>query len=326
MQAFNTPILLITFNRPNHTRRVFEEIKKQKPRQLFVFQDGAREGNEADMEKCAAVRAIFAELLDWDCELKTYYSDKNLGCGLGPATGISWFFENVEQGIIIEDDCLPHTDFFLYCAYLLEKYKDNKEIMFVGATTYHDHYPCEESYCFSKYLIVGAWASWRRAWQGYDFDLKNLDLKDFRQKLKKQFYSSAETNWWIKKVKEIQADTSKKSYWDYQFQVHLLNNAGLAVMPHKNMISNIGFDAEGTHTTSNDGRGERLAFGCLPLQHPSAIANNKQYDYLYLAKARQLPVHKRIIQYVYDLMNENNGFLKKILLSYKQKKSLWKTR
>ena len=168
---FQIPILLITFNRPNHTLRVFNEIKKQKPKYIFVFQDGAREENSADIEKCAAVRAVFEETFDWECELKTFYSDKNLGCGFGPVTGISWFFEQVEQGIIMEDDCMPHPDFFTFCEEMLTKYKHNNEIMAVGATTYHDNYPCQDSYLFSKYFTGGAWATWRRAWKGFSFDL-----------------------------------------------------------------------------------------------------------------------------------------------------------
>jgi hypothetical protein len=109
---FQVPILLITFNRPTHTRKVLEVIRAQQPKQLFVFQDGARNNNEKDTIKCAEVRKVVKELVDWDCELKTYYSEVNLGCGPGPASAITWFFENVEQGIILEDDCIPHTDFF----------------------------------------------------------------------------------------------------------------------------------------------------------------------------------------------------------------------
>ena len=150
--SFHTPILLITFNRPTHTRRVWEELKKQKPKYVYVFQDGPR--NEEDIEKINLVQALFSEELDWDCELRTYYSEINLGCGKGPVTGISWFFEQVEQGIIMEDDCLPHPEFFGYCDELLIKYKNEHRVMVVGATTYHDDYPCDNSYLFSRYFTA----------------------------------------------------------------------------------------------------------------------------------------------------------------------------
>jgi len=323
---FNIPILLITFNRPDHTRRVWEEIKKQQPKYLFVFQDGAREGNSVDIDKCAAVRAIFKEPFDWGCEVKTFYSDRNLGCGLGPVTGISWFFEQVEQGIIMEDDCLPHSDFFTFCEEMLTKYQHNNEVMVVGATTYHDNYPCADSYLFSKYFTGGAWATWRRAWKEFSFDLETANEKQFKRIIQKQFYSSAETNWWVRKVREIKNDTSKKSYWDYQMQIHLLLHNGLAIRPQKNMISNIGFDPEGTHTHQNDSRGDREVFSCYPLTHPAQITVNKRNDYLHMAKEHKKRLDKRIISSIYNYMNENEGTLNRILKIYKRKKREWKTR
>ena len=140
---FNTPILLITFNRPDHTRRVLTEILKQEPLSLYVSQDGAREGNENDRVKCQDVRNVVNELTDAyavgqkDFMLHTLYQEKNLGCGSGPQAGITWFFENVEQGIIMEDDCLPHPDFFPYCEELLNRYKGT-EVKFINSTLYDE--------------------------------------------------------------------------------------------------------------------------------------------------------------------------------------------
>ena len=130
---FQTPVLLITFNRPEHTKQVFHALKKQKPAELFVFQDGARIKNESDVKNCREVRTIFEETIDWDCELKTFYSEVNLGCGPGPAAGISWFFDQVEAGIIIEDDAIPSDDFFGYAEELLEKYKHNDDIRAIAS-------------------------------------------------------------------------------------------------------------------------------------------------------------------------------------------------
>lgn len=324
--SFNTPILLITFNRPNHTRRVWEEIKKQHPQKVYVFQDGAREGNDSDVEKCQTVRDIFSEERDWDCEIKTFYSDVNLGCGKGPITGISWFFENVEQGIIMEDDCLPHSDFFQFCEDMLVLYQQNKEVMAVGTTTYHDNYPCVNSYLFTKYFTGGAWATWRRAWDGFSFDLESVDLNSFKRLISQQFYSSAETNWWVKKLWQIKNDTSKKSYWDYQMQIHLLLNNGVAIRPQKNIISNIGFDLEGTHTHQNDSRGDREVYACYPLTHPTKIEVNKRNDYLYMAKEYQKRLDKRVIVSIYDFMNQNDGVFKQTLNFYKSIKRKWKNR
>ncbi|MGC3978994.1 MAG: hypothetical protein QM751_12700 [Paludibacteraceae bacterium] len=321
--TFEIPILIITFNRPTHTRRVWEEVKKQRPKYVYVFQDGARDGNDADMEKCEAVRAIFSEERDWDCELKTNYSNINLGCGRGPVSGISWFFEQVEQGIIMEDDCLPHPDFFGYCEELLNKYKNEPRVMVVGTTTYHNDYPCDDSYLFSRYFTGGAWAGWRRAWNGFSVDLETVDVNVLKKTIRKAFYSTAETNWWVRKVKEIKADTAKKGYWDYQMQIHMLLNNGLATRPQRNMICNIGFDPEGTHTLVNDSRGERTVFPCFPLQHPATIKVNGKNDYLFMAKELQQRLDKRIISALYRYMNENEGGLHRLLQYYKKQKRAW---
>lgn len=275
MSEFKTPILLITFNRPEHTRRVLTEILKQEPLSLYVCQDGAREGNENDRIKCQEVRDVIKELTSAyavahpNFSLFTLYSSLNLGCGPGPQAGITWFFKNVEQGIIMEDDCLPHPDFFGYCEELLNKYKDDERVQFINSTLYHDRWKCEGSYGFSHYMVTGAWAAWRSTWQGFDLDLLNLNAWSFRKQVLRLTKNRAEANWWYFKVKEIQKDKSKKSYWDYQMQIHLFRNSALTIHPKVNLISNIGFDAEGTHTTFNDGRGDKSVFPILPLTHPT---------------------------------------------------------
>lgn len=274
---FKTPILLITFNRPEHTRRVLTEILNQEPQSLYVCQDGAREGNENDRIKCQEVKDVINELTSAyavahpNFSLFTLYSSLNLGCGPGPAAGITWFFENVEQGIIMEDDCLPHSDFFGYCEELLNRFKDNPQVQFINSTLYHNRWKCEGSYGFSHYMVTGAWAAWRSTWQGFDLDLLDLNAWKFRRQVLRLTKNRAEANWWYFIVKAIQADKSKKSYWDYQMQIHLFKNNALTIHPKVNLISNIGFDAEGTHTTFNNGDGERPVFPILPLTHPTSI-------------------------------------------------------
>ena len=281
---FNTPILLITFNRPEHTRRTLTEILKQEPQSLYVSQDGAREGNENDRIKCQEVKDVVNELTSAyaighpNFTLSTLHLPRNYGCGPGPQAGITWFFENVEQGIIMEDDCLPHPDFFRYCEELLNKYKNDERVQFINSTLYHDRWKCEGSYGFSHYMVTGAWAAWRSTWQGFDLDLLNLNAWSFRKQVLRLTKNRAEANWWYFKMKEIQCDKSKKSYWDYQMQIHLFRNNALTIHPKVNLISNIGFDAEGTHTKSNDGRGDKLIFPILPLTHPATMCVNYAMD------------------------------------------------
>lgn len=285
-----TPILLITFNRPDHTRRTLTEILKAEPQSLYVCQDGARNGNENDRIKVQEVRDVIEELTSVYAEnhpnftLSTLFSPLNLGCGPGPVAGITWFFENVEMGIIMEDDCLPHPDFFGYCEQLLERYKANEKVQFINSTLYHDRWRCEGSYGFSHYMVTGAWAAWRRSWTGFDLDLLNLNTWQFRRHVLRLTKNRAEANWWYFKVKEIQKDKSKKSYWDYQMQIHLFRNSALTIHPKVNLISNIGFDAEGTHTTFNDGDGNKPIFPILPLQHPANMYVDAAMDAKCFAK------------------------------------------
>ena len=135
VNPFKTPILFNVFNRPDCTKRVFDVIKLVKPKYLYVHCDGARERNNGDIEKVNEVRKIILDGVDWDCELKILFRDENLGCGLGPSSAITWFFENVDEGIILEDDCLPHPDFFNYCTELLNKTGTISRFILLGALT-----------------------------------------------------------------------------------------------------------------------------------------------------------------------------------------------
>ena len=145
-----TPILIITFNRPNHTRKVLEAIMQQNPRVLYVFQDGPRAHRTADTGKCQEVRDVIEDLTDGKpVELHTFFSEKNLGCGPGPMTALNWFFSENEYGIILEDDAVPHPDFFLYCEELLLKYKDDEEVRAIGSVHLDSVTYGDGSYYFS---------------------------------------------------------------------------------------------------------------------------------------------------------------------------------
>lgn len=314
----NTPILLITFNRPEHTRKVLEVIRTQKPKQLFVFQDGARENNENDSKKCAEVRNVISTLIDWDCELKTYYSEINLGCGAGPMTGIDWFFNNVEKGIVMEDDCLAHPDFFEYCEELLKKYDNDDKVEFINSTLYDNRWSCEESYGFSRYMVTGAWASWASVWKGFDLDLLSLNARNFRKHCQILLKNKIEADWWYFKVLEIQQDRSKKSYWDYQMQIHLFLHDAVTIHPQRNLISNIGFDAEGTHTLTNDGRGDKDVYPILPLNHPKEIIVDDKKDAYCFAKDKSKGFIKDKISFIYRSMLYSQGLLHKVLGCYKK--------
>lgn len=326
-----TPILLITFNRPDHTRRVLEQILEAKPQELYVFQDGVREGNANDAAKCAEVRQVIdtlwnnylsqavAENEKQQPHLHRYYSDINLGCGPGPMTGITWFFDNVEQGIVMEDDCLAHPDFFPYCEELLNRYKGT-EVKFINSTLYDDRWKCEDSYGFSRYMVTGAWASWREVWRGFDLDLRTMDAKAFRKQVLKLTDNKAEADWWYYAVLEIQKDFAKKSYWDFQMQIHLFRMGAVTIHPVRNLISNIGFDVEGTHTLGNDGRGDKEVFPIMPLIHPAEIIVDKQRDAYCFAKAHSRGWLRDMVNKIYNDMLWSDGWEHQLLVLYKKMK------
>lgn len=319
---FNTPILLITFNRPEHTRRVLNVIMKLHPAVVYIFQDGPREGNENDVGNCAAVRQVITELAQVNgINLQTYYSEQNLGCGAGPMTGINWFFSQVNEGIVMEDDCLPHPDFFGYCAELLSRYRNENAVRFINATLYDERWQCEASYDFSHYMVTGAWAGWRRTWEGFDFDLHALNARKFRREVMRLTGNRGEANWWYSLVREVQQDRSKKSYWDYQMQIHLFRNRALTIHPRCNLVSNIGFDSAGTHTLGNeDGRGERPVFSILPLVHPANQIVDKTRDARCWAKAQSQGWWKDSVYFVYQYLLWSHGIGHSLLMVYKKHK------
>lgn len=325
---YSLPILFITFNRPNHVRQVLTEILKQEPLDLYICQDGAREGNDVDRISCQEVRNVVNELISayaighGDFTFHTLYQDNNLGCGAGPAAGITWFFENVEMGIIMEDDCMPHPDFFAYCEDLLTRYRDDKHVQFINATLYHDRWQCAASYGFSRYMVTGAWAGWRETWRGFDLDMHEWNAWQFRKQVKRLTNSTTEANWWYWKLKEIQSDTSKKSYWDYQMQMHLFKNEAITIHPQKNLISNIGFDTEATHTMANDGRGGREVKPILPLRHPQTIEINHTMDVDCFGKTKPQSPYRNLVQFAYQYMLRSRGVMHAILMAYKKLKTL----
>jgi hypothetical protein len=323
----DTPVLFLIFNRPEHTQRVFYEIKKQRPKRLFVHADGPRQSEISDYQKCMESRRIIEQQIDWECDLHILFRDENLGCGKGPSSAISWFFDFVSEGIIIEDDCLPHSDFFGYCSELLDIYRDDERIMIIGATTYRDDYPCEFSYTFTHYGTMAAWATWKRVWEKYDYSLSGFSREELKSRMEKLFNSHFECKKWIKLYDWIVTD-GFSSYWDWQLHFIVFYYGGIAIRPQKNMINNIGYGLDASHTnyeTHASFHANRPVYGCLPLNHPSDVVVDKKQDSLFYKKMYKLPLSKRILQPLYlFLVNgrlANTSFIGSLLNSYRSIKN-----
>ena len=280
---FITPILIITFNRPDHVRQVLTEIRKQQPAQLFVFQDGSREGNDLDAKRVQEVRNVISELVDWSCELHTLYQEQNLGCGPGPAAGITWFFEHVESGIILEDDAVPHPEFFEYATILLEKYRYDESVRAIGSMKLYDEHFGGGSYYFSMMnRTLCAWATWRRAWKYFDYEMKQYSAKDLCKAMKQYGATLREREFWIERLEEIHKDCLGGSSWDQQFWMTIWLTGGKGISPNSNLSANIGFDEMGTHTTDGNSVGAcRALEPILPLAEPTDTSIQRKADLLF---------------------------------------------
>ena len=232
-------VAMVVFNRYDTTIKVFEQIRKVKPKKLFVIADGPRKNVPQDVEKCKKVREIF-DKIDWDCEVYKDYSDENLGCSKRPYTGFSWLFENVEEAIILEDDCLPNISFFKYCDELLEKYRYDERIMLISGTNQLKKWKKGNySYHFSNFGGIWGWASWSRAWKYCDIDIKLWD-DDVVKELLKEKLSNIQYITRKKIYDELCNNSNKSTAWDYQFGFARLIQSGLAISPSVNLITNIG--------------------------------------------------------------------------------------
>lgn len=297
--AFHTPILLNVFNRPEETSRVLAELAEQQVPILYVHCDGVREGREDDVHNVAQVQQLIKETVTWPCELHTMYEEKNYGCGESPFRAMTWFFEHVEEGIILEDDCVPHPDFFMYCQELLERYRDNDQIAVIGGTNRHqEKNRGKYSYYFSPYMETWGWATWRRVWQLYDYNFDVPD-SDFRRKVWPLLKSWGATNYWLRLLQQLRKDTAagKKTYWDYQLDLMCLYRHKIHILPRVNMISNIGFNDRATHTFGS-AHANATVHAILPLYHPDNIrvdySDYKEYSTI-LRAVKQ--VIKRIIHF-----------------------------
>jgi hypothetical protein len=281
---FTTPVLLLIFSRPHTTRQVFESIRRVRPTRLYVAADGPREGKPGEAEKCEETRRIIHEV-DWPCEVKTLFQEKNLNCGVGPATAITWFFENEEAGIILEDDCVPCQSFFWFCQELLDKYRNDTRIMQIGGNNHLAGWQKDKdySYYFSIHGHTWGWATWRRAWQLYDFDIKNYPEVLKKGYLDDVFLSKLETKYTLRKLDQIYNSKVRVDLWDYQWEFAKVINSGLSIVPQVNLVSNVGFGKDATHTLNAKSADANMAAKDIefPLKHPRFVIRDIESDKKY---------------------------------------------
>lgn len=296
-----SPVAFIIFKRPDTTRRVFEVIRQVQPSKLLVVADGPRFDRIGEAEKCAETRTIINQI-DWNCEVLKNYSDENLGCRKRVASGLDWVFSLVNEAIILEDDCKPHPSFFPYCEELLERYREDERIMSICGLNVPTSYRRDSfSYCFSRYQRCWGWATWKRAWQHYDHDMK-LWPNVLETRLMDEFFPDKTTaDFWYKKFQTMYE--GKIDTWDYQWLLSCWLQNGLSILPEVNLIENIGFGSDATNTVSAglgvQSSSQELQF---PLRHPVFVVGDRRAD-AFIQRTRHNP----------RLMDRLENKLKKLL-------------
>lgn len=273
------PVLVLAFNRPDTTERVLDALGLTRPSRVFLAVDGPRLDRTGEAERVAQVRDLVGRI-NWDCSVETLFRDRNLGCKLAVSQAISWFFSQVESGIILEDDCVPHPSFFPYVAELLERFRDDERVLMVSGDNFQRDRRTNYSYYFSLYTHIWGWATWRRAWQLYDHDMTLWpELRDGNW-LHDILGERNAVDYW----RRIFEDTyqNRNTSWAYRWMFCAWAQGALTVLPKVNLVTNIGFGDSATNTFDLDDSisGIGLVEMDFPLQHPHFVIRDARADAL----------------------------------------------
>jgi hypothetical protein len=288
----DVPLLMIAFNRPEKTRRVFEAVRAIAPRRLYLAADGPRPSVPSDLDRCEHTRKALDDIT-WPCEVQRLYQPDNLGCKRGVETAIDWFLANEDSGIILEDDCLPTADFFALCAELLDRYRNNPEVMMIGGhNPLGTWYASDSSYVFTRTTPIWGWATWRRAWAHYDPAMTSWGTPETRAQVRSRMPL---TEYRITSQRFDSVYEGRHDTWDYGWALAMLINRGVSVLPIRNLIANIGFDSEGTHTR----RPSRHEAGVptqpfeWPLRHPHSTSPDASFERALFRN--RFPIGRRLV-------------------------------
>lgn len=305
----NSAVLFLVFNRLDVTQIVFETIRQAKPPRLYIASDGPRASKKDEAEKVILVRNYILENVDWECKVETLFRDENLGCKNAVSGAIDWFFEKEEEGIILEDDCLPTSSFFRYCDEMLALYRcDTRVGMISGNNNQFGKNKAKSSYYFSIYPSIWGWATWRRVWDKYDVNLEQLP--DFLQTefLKYSISNKQERLFWKNNFESVYL--KKIDTWDYQFVCCMWMQQFVSIIPNVNLVSNIGFGPNATHTTGasvfSNISTEEITF---PLVHPLFKVNHYKADQLVSLTLFGGAISRRLILKLIALLHKFKKYL-----------------
>lgn len=313
------PVLLLTWRRPDATQRVLEVLRKVKPSTLYVASDGPRHKSDWDAIQCT--RATIEKLVDWPCLVKKRYLSSNLGPGLSQSSSIDWFFGEQIKGLILEDDCIPHPDLFPFCSELLNRYEMDMRVWTISGSNHQlGRRRGNASYFFSRYHHSWGWATWRSRWQEYSQASQIWETlvssTDAVNSLLDNLPSDLEAKYWMEKW--IPLFVLSKPNWDYRWLLVCMANNGLTIIPNENLVENIGFGKDATHTTQLKKQGQ-LPERFFLRDHPICIYPNSQadqftFDYHYgglqLKKDRRL--HNQILRRLRLIVTNPMHYIRKL--------------
>ena len=275
---YKVPILLLVFKIPKNIKKILKILEKIKPYKIYISADGPRQYNIDDRKLCDQTKNLFNKL-NWKCLIKRNYLKSNLGCKEAVSKGISWFFKNEKSGIILEDDCIPNLDFFKFCQLNLKRYKDVKKIGCITGNNFQKKIDKKKTYYFSRYPHCWGWATWSRAWKAYDKDISFWPSYKKTDNWKNYFKNNIEQKYWTKIFNNIH--DNKIDSWAYPWSLCLWKNKMLTITPSVNLVKNIGFGKEATHTIT-DYDDQQYETNKLPKKwiHPNEIIPNFRNDEL----------------------------------------------
>jgi len=288
-----SPVLFLVFNRPRLTAQVFSRIRAVRPSRLYIAADGPRKERPEDTAACAQVLQAVSRV-DWPCEVRTLFRDENKGCRMAVSDAIQWFFEQEEEGIILEDDCYPAYSFFSFCDTLLARFRNDMRVFAVtGTNLQQGHQWGTASYYFSRYVNIWGWASWRRVWEKYDRDLLRYNVADAAAALRKIFQDEMLVADWVENFRKLQS--GEIDTWDHQFNFLAFFENGLCATPNINLVSNIGFGPGATHTLNANNPHAGIPVQELEgeIVHPAVFLPEPEADYYFLKKEHDLEARWR---------------------------------
>jgi len=281
-----TPILLIIHQRRDSLAGQIDILRSIRPQRLYIFADGPRDA--AGAAACREARSAL-EGIDWDCRVHRRMLDRNLGCGRGPAEAVSWFFEHEAEGIVLEDDLLPHPDFFRFMTEMLDRFRDDERIMDICGTNRLGRWARSgHSYVFSQWGSSCGWASWRRAWNHFDFGIEAWDHPEARRVVRNIFRRPWRLSYIRRMLDRTRRGGEAVTWWDYQWGLAKNLNSGLSVVPVNSLVRNVGCDRHSTHDRQAahrpDAPGQPLGLA-FPLRHPKHVHPDRDFDEALLGRA-----------------------------------------